>query len=358
MMRIYFYYFYLMEGLVLYGEKKACCKSCAKGKQCDSNKMDTDSHHEKEDYYDVDYYDCVQKKKKGRLLRAMLDPKVDCDIQFPNGYVIPKSIGINKTNSISLTTNGQKSLWTQVNFGQYLIEGGSFFAGDATAHPRSNFFYSNPGAAETFNGTTRLAINQYKGSDICLVKDYFNSIRPGPIKIRIDYVGRSDAASGNIYIGISHSFATPPTGETAVPAKTIENGFLADLNYTSVKAIEDCPVSFVGSATNSYEIYYVPHDLRTNDYSNTHLGLQGLVQRVSILYTGCEANAQIALVTISSNYEAIPNVDFSEVIRGGRCVASSVEEFRETIAIIQKDGIIRQVSNPYGIEGMLSQLSK
>jgi hypothetical protein len=48
----------------------------------------------------------------------------------------------------------------------------------------------------------------------------------------------------------------------------------------------------------------------------------------------------------------------SEIIRGGRCVASSVDEFRETIAIIQKDGIIRQVPNPYGIEGMLSQLSR
>lgn len=331
-----------MESLDLYGGKKACCKSCGDGHSCES----------KNGY----------SAKKNRLLAAMLDPKSDTDIQFPNGYTIPKSIGINKFNSMTLSANGVGSLWIQFNLGQYLLDTYNgvdpltsiYFEGDATVQARSNLFYSTQ--ASTHAGIDKIVYTQYKGSNICLVKNYFNTIRPGPIKVRIDYVGRSDAAAGNVYIGLSHSFAV--VTETNNSGRSTANGLIADTEYSTLKSIEDCPISHVGSAVNSYEIFYIPHDLKTTDFADPKKGLDGITQRINILYTGCDLNAKICLITISANYEAIPNTDFSEVVRGGNCKASTKSDFEEAVEVIQKGGIIRQVPNPYGIEGLLSNINK
>lgn len=338
-----------MESLDLYGNvkngdgKKSCCKSCGDGHSCES------SHK--------------HSFQKNRLLNAMLDPKSDTNIQFPNGYTIPKSIGINKLNSVSLESGQTGSLWIQFNLGQYLIDDKGLDTYDMFedglanigVHPRSNIFHTN--VSSQHQGIEKLKVGDYVGSNICKVKSYFNTIRPGPIKIRIDYVGRSDAAAGNVYIGISHSYATLIDDAVKTPPRTTSNGLIADLEYSTLKAIEDCPISHVGSATNSYEIYYIPHDLKTTDFANPKAGIEGIMQRVNILYTGCEQASKICLVTVSANYEAIPNVAFSEVIRGGDCKSSTRQEFEDAVEVITKGGIIRQVKNPYGIEGILTNLN-
>lgn len=64
-------------------------------------------------------------------------------------------------------------------------------------------------------------------------RDIFNSVRPGPISVKYEYIDHIDIASGNAIMGINYSNKTDPNA--TIPS----NGLLPETRYSVLSAIED-----------------------------------------------------------------------------------------------------------------------
>jgi len=90
------------------------------------------------------------------------------------------------------------------------------------------------------------------------------------------------------------------------------NGFLPDYNFSTLKAVEDCPISVTVPSTENLTGVFIPHDYAVLNYRGSTVGFSGIQQRLFFLLTSGPPNAQVGKMTIQMNWDAKPTARFSD----------------------------------------------
>ena len=271
------------------------------------------------------------------LLESLLFPEYSKGVKLPSQYQMP-TYCYQLKNSFTVKTNSLGNALVQVVMGQYL-DASNFYIGEGTGadifsstNPalngatsststdkngtstwgQSNVFVCN---SSLLTGTNTLATangGAVKASPIMkLNSGLFNTVRPGPMSLKYEYIGRLDAASGTVTAGISYSTVDP---DSLMTDKT-KGGLLADLNYTTVSAIEDCPFARTVNITDPLKCVFIPHDYSALNFRNSKDAAATVVpQRCSVLITGAPAESIVARFTITANFEGIPTKEYADLL--------------------------------------------
>ena len=265
-------------------------------------------------------YDEVQKIKFNDdhtlLLKAMIDPHLYKGVCFPSGVGLTPTAQIPKNTTVLLRSNANGVVWAEFNFGQYL--GNTVFQNSGTGingaagaqFGVSNLFVSNPNS--NLDGITDANdVIQIQALDTMQSElDLYNCVTPGPSAVWFDYTGPFNAASGNVVAGINYTTVT----DASVPGTA--NGFLPDLRYTTLKAVEDCPHSLRGNLNKSFKAIFLPHDEKVLHYKGPKEGHAGIQQRLFILITGAPPNENIGTLRIASLFAGLPNPKYADLVNG------------------------------------------
>lgn len=360
----------------------SCCKNCSEGKSCQGKIIDDDNYSE---------YEVVRRKvnkanqisrlqneisrprndntrpdfylSSGDVANAIMRPDLNRGVSFPSMFNTPGT-PIHKYNTLTLQTNKNGVCWAQVNFGQYLgntvytattsTNNTTTLTNSTTNFGRSNVFVSNPdsdvpttidGMTSYTSGTTD--ISQFLASPVLREEvEMYNAIRAGPAAVWYDFTGRVDISSGVVTCGINYTYTTDSHDSSA------PNGLLPDMNFVTLKAIEDCPYKLQTSVVSSVRASFIPHDQNCLDLKNPKFGETGIVQRFFILITGAAANEKIGQLKIATNFDGKPNSKYADNISTSITKTSSGESLKDaTDWIISNGKVIEQTKDPgYGIQ--------
>lgn len=342
-------------------KKLPCCKNCKDGvgecEGCDQNcsSDDNDLIHEDDIDDHVDYYinkysgthheirdnDHLNKKKYyhsgldeinkprnsshssvhksvGNIIEAMVRPDLYPDVAFPSLFSTP-GIAVSMNASFDLKTNANRFAWLEVNFGQFLTQASYVASVSGATQPfgLSNVFTSTTtsifdGTSRFIQGTTDKAWIEARQDLVESISNsntqLFNAVRAGPACITYDFSGRLDIAAGSVTAGIDYSFASDANNVNA------PNGFLPDINFLTIKAVEDCAVKYKGNILDSFRACFVPQDETALFLRAPNGGNQNIQQRFYLIVSGAEPNTTIGKITITMNFECKPNPNFSNII--------------------------------------------
>lgn len=311
-------------------------------------RLKEDLNKPREEYNRVDIY-----KTDTFVVEAMVRPDLHRNIAFPSMFATP-GIPVHKYNTLNLITNNNGVCWAEVNFGQYLGMDAYLpsVAGFNTAVPfgRSNVFVSSPTSSLDGNSPYVLAttdIGQFQASDIMKEQlKMYNSVRAGPAAVFYDFTGRLDESSGVVTCGINYTFAKDNYAPQA------PNGLLPDMNFTTLKAIEDCPYRVKASIVDSIHGCFVPHDTNVLNLKDPQAGETQVQQRFFLLITGAPANSRIGQLRIAMNYDGKPNAQYADNISTSLTVSPSYESLHfATNWLIQNNKVLRIAEDQgYGIK--------
>ena len=375
--------------------EKPCCKSCAKGKQCESqiykNKKiykNLSSHNQPsytygagDDEVDMDEYrgkymtneDVIREledefdkprvdKNKidfiiddASVIQAIVRPDRHKLVSFPYFFNTPGT-PIHKFNTLPLVTNSNGVAWAEVNFGQYLgINAYSAGTGGvAGSFGTSNVFYSNS-ALTGFDGVSPFVVGTTNKDNIIASTvlreeiDMYNAVRAGPAAVWYDFTGRLDISSGIVTCGINYTFYTDVVGGVAA---STANGLLPDPNFITLKSIEDCPYKQSCSVVDSVQACFIPHDQAILDLKNPQVGNAGVQQRFFILITGAAPNEKIGQLKIVMNFDGKPNSKYADNISTSITKSPSIESLKSAADWLITNGkVIRVIKDQgYGIK--------
>jgi hypothetical protein len=329
--------------------KKACCKECSQGKTCASkhnnefDEMENNEHYrgfeEKNDYLSIKSLDDfkhrvleLQNKNltgsrpidvfsyKKSLMEALLFPEIAKGIKLPSQFQIP-TFSFQQRNSFTISSNSAGNCFVQVNLGQYLDK--SMFKTGAPGDQNgtspvgnSNVFVCNDILLDTVQP---IAPNLCKAKNVMLLSstnnttipdNIVNSVRPGPMCVKIEYIGRLDIASGEVLMGINYTSVDQPANTS-----TYTNGLLPDVRYTTRAALEDCPFAKSVPITETLKGVYIPHDYnQLNLRSPTDTFNTSMPQRLFILVNSAPPGQTICRVTIVANWEAVPSPGLADLL--------------------------------------------
>jgi hypothetical protein len=170
----------------------------------------------------------------------------------------------------------------------------------------------------------------------------YNALRPGPSAVRWEYIGRLDLSSGVVSAGINYSFVTPASGTGNVGRP---NGLLPDLNYTTTKAVEDCPFRVTTAVTNNIDAIFIPHDTDTLNMRSPSYGNSNMQQRLFIMVSNAEPNQKIGRIKIMQNWETKPNSSFSDQTSTFIVHSPPMESFRDAMYTLVQNGLVIRASD-------------
>lgn len=283
----------------------------------------------------LSYYRPIEHKEIDRtLFEALLYPELSKGIKLPAPFQIPTYV-FQQKNSFTITTNSSGNCFVQINMGQFLDQ--SMFktgiSGNGAAG-QNNLGYFNTMSSNNSNqnGTSTVGnSNVFICNDSSLTgtsevvsdgtvmqaanimqvnTNTFNSVRAGPISVKYEYIGRLDISSGNTTMGINYTNIEDPANiEKSV------NGLYPDPTYSVLTSLEDCPFARTVPMTDSLKAIFVPQDYSLlNLRSPTDATAVLMPQRLFLLCMAGPPNQPIARITITSNWEAIPTKQYSDII--------------------------------------------
>jgi len=334
---------------------KSCCKSCKTGKSCDSKKKvhfedEEDDHHHNETtcdrsqddgshyweergvdeidnlrefkdrveelrgkelntYRPIDFYDY-----KRSLFEALVFPEIAKGVKLPSQFQIPTYV-FQQKNSFTVTTNTNGNAYVQVNMGQFLdssrFKTGAVGSQNGTSTVGNSNVFMTDSTTGTLTGVNPIANTAMIASNVMQVNTgTFNTVRPGPASVKIEYIGRLDIASGNLTMGLNYTSVADP----ANIASSV-NGLYPDPTYSVLTALEDCPFARTVPITDSLKGIFIPHDYSMlNLRSATDASSVPMPQRLFILATAAPPNSTICRITITQNWEGVPTQQFSDLI--------------------------------------------
>ncbi len=290
------------------------------------------------------------------LIESIVRPDQHKLTAFPSQFYTPGT-PIHKFNTLSLETNSLGVCWVEINFGQYL--GLNAFAASTTGvNPgvnfgRSNVFISDPnysgvgqldGFTQYNQGVT--GIGQFIASEVMREGiEMYNAVKAGPASVWYDFTGRLDISSGVVTCGINYTFVNDANDVTAA------NGLLPDMNYITMKSIEDCPFRKTCSVVESLQACFIPQDQTCLDLKDPTKGNTGVQQRFFLLITGAAPNEKVGQLRIAMNFDGKPNAKYADNISQVYVKSASYEAMKEaTEWLINNGNVIRKVQDQgYGM---------
>jgi hypothetical protein len=259
------------------------------------------------------------------LCEAMLFPEYAEGYKFPNTYNHPTtSIQINE--SFQVYTNAKGCAFVQVNMGQFLDSSmfksglatpgqgganllGSFNPGSnqngTSTRANSNFFFCND---NSLDGRTPVVNNGtiIQGSNLLQIQtNKYQTVRPGPTVVKFEFSGQFVSVQGNIRAGVDTSPVVPDAlGAAPVP------GLEADVQYTTISALDKCRYRRTCPVTTPVRIVYVPDDDHSLIQRPPNDATAGIVyQKCFIFFSNCPPSAYIGDLRITQNIEATSSLD-------------------------------------------------
>lgn len=304
------------------------------------------------------------------LIEAMMRPDLGRAITFPLSMVSGPSIPVHNRDTLFITTNFNGCAWVEVNFGQYLDQGViangiNYQAANGVINPacgslpRGNVFYYTNNNTTTSdldgvnpllptldnNPLSGLGTGGVASSPVVEGIGIYTAIRCGPQTATWDYTGRIDISQGIATMAINYTYvadtgasanqtANFPTGgfsanpltynisqldtnltPPAVNANlslTNYNGFIPDYNFSTLKAVEDCPISVTVPSTENLTGVFIPHDYGVMNYRGSQVGFSGIQQRLFFLITSGPSLSQVGKMTVQMNWDAKPTSRFAD----------------------------------------------
>jgi hypothetical protein len=211
-------------------------------------------------------------------------------------------------------------------------------SGGLSVNDKSNLFVFNSAASTANNydpsSTTPATAAMMNASTIASVDDSaFQAVRPGPILMKIEYVGRLDIAAGTLTGGVAYSNAGNAT----------DDAISFDNSYTTISFLEDTSYSKTVPATDSLRIVYVPHDYTCFNLKLSTDASSLITQRAYFIISGSPGNTPAPgfRVTIVQNWEAIPKPRMADILTTSynlSCPAGF--EGKEVLDFIMKNNLI------------------
>jgi hypothetical protein len=298
------------------------------------------------------------------VIEAMVRPDRHKLVSFPYFFNTPGT-PIHKYNTVTLETNANGVCWAEVNFGQYF--GINAFAASTTGvNPgvnfgRSNVFISDPNftGGTAIDGFTKYVsagtdVGQFVASEVMREEiEMYNAVRAGPAAVWYDFTGRLDISSGIVTCGINYTYVSDANDVTAA------NGFLPDMNFITLKSIEDCPYKQQASVVDSIHAVFIPHDQNVLDLKNPAKGEIGVQQRFFILITGAAANEKVGQLKIAMNYDGKPNAKYADNISTSITRSPSIQSLKNASDWLITNGKVIRVAKDqgYGIKRFESRFS-
>jgi hypothetical protein len=253
------------------------------------------------------------------LLEALLFPELTSGIKLPSAFQIP-SYPFQQVQSFTVETNAGGNLFVQVNLGQFLTSNNFRLDNGGTGIGCSNLFICAGEGASGLNGNTVIseANNVMVPSNLLQYQsDIFTSIRPGPMSVRYEYIGRLDTVSGNVTMGVAYTTKNDPnfTANSVNPVRSC-NGLMPDNSYSTLSILEDAPFSVTASPMTPLKGVYIPHDYSCLNFRPPSDAAGPLVgQRLYLLMLGGPKRETVGRITITANWEGIPAAGYTDLIR-------------------------------------------